>query len=396
MYRLTFAISIGLALAATPPLRAEEDIFNLIDNNAQNAKSFRLDLNTPTAPGFAVIGASPKEIVDPGNLQEFAVHTASFVENGNLKPGLAMNVQPFWLYNSDITLSEYVGRDLAGNEVDGLGSVGRILARTQLSFASVEGKSPASSKGARFGLGFHTELLDGPDSRNLASARCVIRAFEENSKPIESAVLSIKTQIEVESAKDPTLDRDLIAEKVAEKVFDDLKTPDYDAAIAQCREQAERRTLSAVSWIVGGGVAASSSDTSLDHLEFAGASVWTTYRIPFSSNKAFTLFGKADIDQDFDVAGAIHQANFYHVAASISLTEPSWKLDASASYHLRDSTSFNEDYFQFGIDGAYKLRKGAWIEASAGVRTGSQFEDDQFALVQLKLDLSETIDNLAK
>ena len=393
MRNTAVATALVLSTVSVTPALAEDDPIVLLDRNAKNAKSFRLDLSTPTAPGFAVIGASPKEIVEPGTLQEFAVHTASFVEDGQINPGIAMNYQPFWLFNSDLTLEEYAGFDLNDKPVEGgLGKLARIFARTQISAATVEGASPKSKTGVRIGLGFHTELLDGPDARNVAAARCYITAYEEHLARDEGKMaLRIIKAVNEQTHKDPSADRDAIAAKVAKKEFDAQKTPNYDKALKDCRDAAERRVLEANSWLLGAGAATSSTTKNFDDTRFAGASVWSTFKYPFGSGKALTLFGKADFDQTFDVAGgATASADFYHTALSIALIEQEWKLDATASYHVRDGSrsSLSDEYFQVSLDGAYKLREGAWLEASFGNRSGARFEDDQFGLVQLKLDLS--------
>ena len=39
-----------------------QETLTLFEKEAKNAKNFRLDLSTPTSPGFSVIGASPKEV----------------------------------------------------------------------------------------------------------------------------------------------------------------------------------------------------------------------------------------------------------------------------------------------------------------------------------------------
>lgn len=397
MITQTCSTAVALLLLL-PPAFAQEDPFTLLSNNAQNAKSFQLDLNTPTSPGFVVIGASPNKVSQPGSLQELVIDNAGFVENGSLKPGLAINFQPFWLFGNEVTLEQYAGKNWGGDPVPGgFGPMKRALARTQLSFASVKGENAKATTGARLGAGFHTQLLDGSDPRDLESAKCIVDAWQETDQPtLDSATLEIKNQIDAEKEKNPGVDEEALLKKVSERVFNEFKTPEYDKAYKNCLTAAEQRFLQARSWMVGAGVAASSASGNLDDLSYAGTSFWTTFKQPFGLNKSIMLFSQADFDRRFATgAGTILTGNSYHAAVSLAIEELAWKLDATASYHFSDATSasFTDDYLQVALNGAFKLRDGIWLEGSLGTRTGSTTQNDSFGLVQLKFDLSNAAQN---
>ena len=72
------------------------------------------------------------------------------------------------MFNDELTMEEYASYD----------RLQRIIARTQVSIASVQGATATATTGARYGLGFQTQLIDGRDPRDIATARCRIAAME--------------------------------------------------------------------------------------------------------------------------------------------------------------------------------------------------------------------------
>lgn len=390
-----FISAIELASAQSTNEAGDQSIV-LSRNEAINAQSFRLDLNTPTSPGFAVIAASPDNIVKPGNLQELALSTASFLEDGRVNPGLALNFQPFWMFNSNdtITLEEYSGFNLDGSVRQNAMSAGqRILARTQLSLASVQGHTASATTGARYGVGFHTELLDGRDPRNIQSAKCQIEAFDRyGTTPFAEFAQKVAEEKARRLAADPTLDEDELIVAITQELAAKHNNADYVKAEAKCREEAAFRVSRAASWQFGLGSAGRSSDASFDNLRFSGGSGWTTFVRPFGQNKSLSFHGKVDLDREFDFGGGTTRSgNAYNGAISLAFEEPmSWKLEATASLHFRDfsNNSFDDNYFQFSTTGSFKLSEGVWLEGSFGTRTGSQSMDDAFSLIKLKMDIS--------
>jgi len=390
----------GILYSLTLQAKAQ-DVATLLENNAQNASNFMLDLNTPTAPGFVVIGASPKSVADPGNFKEFSAHTASFVDEGKLKPGLAISAQPFWLFNRDMTLEQYAGVDRIGTDVvGGLSKWERVIARTQLSAASVEGNKKNGKTGVKLGLGFQTQLIDRQDPRNLPAALCLVKAWDGHAQHAVNAVtLEIIKKINQEIDKDPFVDRAKLEKEITEKAYDDLKLPIYDAAKKECEKEAEMRFLRSPSWMVGAGAAGLSNDGKIDDLSFDGVTFWSTYRRPFGSKKkALVFFVKTDVDRDFKVAGnRTASGDAYEIAISYALEETTWKLDATASYQTRrfDNSRFDDDFFKYSATAAYKVKEGVWLEATAGTKANSKSNDENFGLVQLKTNLSGVLKKIA-
>lgn len=394
-----FPLGEALAEETTVPENGQMKDLILHQSKYKNAQSFVLDMSTPTSPGFAVIGASPTNVTQPGNLQELVIDTASFVENGEIKSGLAINFQPFWLLNDQITLEQYSGfYDSGSVYTGGLNKFQRILARTQISVATVQGASASTMDGARFGIGAQTEVFDGRDPRSIHSAKCQIDAFKNAGG--EEALRILSDGVSQLPNFDPATTTDeQFSQLVQEHANSKYDAPGYLEAEANCREEARKRVSASPSWLIGAGIAASSLSGDFDDLDYAGASVWTTYLYPFGKNKFVTLFGQADLDQTVNFNGISGSADTYRAAVSFGFEETdSWKLEATASYHSQNANldALDDDYFQFSVGGTFKIRDGLWLEGTFGNRTGSNTQDESFSLIQLKVDLSEPTNKFFK
>ena len=395
MFRFSVCI-LGFLASVTAANAQDAQTVNLYYRNANNAQNFTLDLNAPTDPGFVVIGASPKNVTDPGDFKQFAIHTGSFFQNGELKPGLAVSGVPFWWVNRDLTLEQYANFDSVPG---GLNSFERILARTQFSLATVGIKDETGKEGIKLGTGLQTQLLDSQDiRRDKRNLVCIDKSWKSLRAEYDHVRSQAFADTVVAIEQDPALDFNEEFERRAGAASSAVLAR-YDLLYARCKDVAELRFLQQASWIFGFGAAARSHNGNASSLVFTGASFWSTYRSAFGKNMAAILFVKADIDTDFKVTdGQFASANAFEGALALALEELTWKLDATASYHFRDfqNPAFDEDYFQFSATAALKVRDGVWIEATAGTRTNAKFQEQGFALLQLKMDLSDAINAVTR
>jgi hypothetical protein len=387
----TRAAALASAVAGTVAHAEQPHNIALIDNRSSLAQSYRLDVGRAGSPGF-VVNIAPKELFEPGNLSEFVLDLANFVENGRLKAGVAVNLQPFWMFNSHLTLEEYAGYDREGRPVPGgLRPWQRIVARTQIGLAAIDGASEITEDGVRLGFGMTTELLGASDPRNVDHAECRIKAYDRFAPPGREEVARQMLQ-RIQQAGG---DLDESSDKEAAKLAASLELADYDRAVLACNELEKYRVENAPSWIVGGGFAASSIDASFAALEYSGASLWSSSKFPFAQNRSFQLFAKADFDRPlFGEGGLTSTGNAFHGAAALSFVDPgAWNLNATASYHWQDANAnaLDDDYFQFSVGGAFKVRDGVWLEGSFGTRTGARHRDESFSLLQLKFDASQPL-----
>lgn len=379
---------------------AAEERADALAKSKKPASEFTLDLNAPTAPGFVVIGAMPKNVADPGDLKQFSVHTGSFFSDGKLKPGLAVSGLPYWWSIREITHEQYANSDADGRPVEGgLEDFERILARTQFSLATVEFKDAQGKDGVKLGAGFQTQMLDRQDIRlNVKNYDCVTGSWDRVERRFAALIKTVSEGAQKAVDDDGTLDFNEEFKRQLKEAQTKV-VADYDNDYEKCKKQAEKRFLQEPSWTIGAGVAARSRNGDVDDLTFNGASVWSTYRAPFGGNLAAIVYAKADIHTDFKVAsGALVTGDAFEAAFAFALEEPTWKLDATASYHFRDfqNSAFDDDYFQFSATAAFKVRDGVWLEASAGTKTDAKFGQDGFGLIQLKMDLSTPVMDATK
>ncbi len=370
----------------------------LIDRKSDRADNFDLDLNAPTAPGFVVIGATPKDVADPGSIKDFGIDVASFVSNRKLQPGLAISTAPFWWVDRPITLEQYRGIKEDGvTAVDGgLSYWQRVLARTQLSVATTGGQDKNKKDGVRAGIGVQAQLLDSQDQRfDVESYRCTQTAWDEHvSEKLDTLRLQAFRDARKRKEKDDSLNRIALRQEFLAKKQAALLA-NYEKARKQCEKDAEKRFLKASSWMVGLGVAAKSENGDAGDIEDDGASFWSSYRMAFgdAGDKAVVFFVKADADKSFNLdKGKIAEGDAVQAAISFALEEQTWKFGVTASYNYRDFRSGaikDDDFLRYSATAAYKVKNGVWVEASGGAVSGAKFDEEGFGLVQLKLDLDK-------
>lgn len=127
------------------------------------------DYSVPESPGFTVLGLNPQTVVRPTTPQELATTILSGVDkNGNFQSGIALDTAPFMmLLGRNLRITNYRDNYLR-----------RLLARTQVSFATVKGTSE-NDKSARLGFGTNIILFDNGDPR---MDREIDGCFEDSAK----------------------------------------------------------------------------------------------------------------------------------------------------------------------------------------------------------------------
>jgi hypothetical protein len=375
-------IATGLAIVPEDVAGQQAPDTTLLEIGPRKAGEFVLDLNAPTDPGFVVVGASPKDFADPGNMKQFAIHTAGFVDDGKLKPGLAVSGMPYWWINRDLSMEQYANTDAVRG---GLGRIERVFARTQVSLATVEYQDETGATGVKVGAGFQSQLLDSQDIRlDPQNIECVRQAWDRPSEAYIEATNAILPQhpdVDI-STKFDAQSAELKANMVSS----------YDAAYMKCKQAAAKRFLAKSAWNVGFGAAMRSRNRKFGNLTFNGASFWSSYRAPLGENFAAVLFARGDVQTDYKLSsGMVGTANGFEAALALAIEKPDWKIDTTASYHYRDYREAglsDENYLQVSATAAYKLSQGVWLEASAGQRSGTKHQAGGFGLLKLKMDLS--------
>ncbi len=374
-----------------------------IEANAKSADKLDLDLETPTAPGLVMVGISPKDAADPGNLKDFSVDLASLADGGSIKPGIALSGTPYWwsLFDGDgegsVKTIDYYRNETTRFE--------RLWARTQVSLGTAEFKGGNNKNGAKIGFGVSTQLLDSQDQKfQKATSNCIHGVWQSRIEPqlVPTLETNLSRRAKQEAVIPPNatrLEKLALYRKKFIELYDEelekLKVADFKKEKAACLEQAKDRFNAAPSWVVGGGLAAVSDNGKLEDVAYGGASFWSTYKLPITGDGtgAFTFFARGDLDRDFKLKnGGTGEADALLFAVSGVYQSEDLKFDATLSYNYKDYDSpalGDDDFLRYSGTVSVKVREGVWVEATAGAVSNGKFEEEGFGLINLKLGFGD-------
>lgn len=116
------------------------------------AYKYKLHYSVPESPGFSVLGVNPNQVMKGSASQEVVLSSANnFLEGNNLDKGIAADFNPYFsLGGRTKGIAEYDKKLLL-----------RILANTQLSFATIE--DPLSQDNLLMGIGMRATIYDKKD-----------------------------------------------------------------------------------------------------------------------------------------------------------------------------------------------------------------------------------------
>ncbi len=148
----------GSASASVPQLPVGGDHLNSFFGRA-SAELPNIDLSIPESPAFTVLGLTPQTVTRPTSPRDFATSLLNGVDDkGNFQTGIAFDAVPYMIFAGPrLTLMDY-------NKGGASGYLTRLLARTQVSFATTKGASD-DDKANRLALGLHMTLFDKGDPR---------------------------------------------------------------------------------------------------------------------------------------------------------------------------------------------------------------------------------------
>lgn len=341
-----------------------------VDPTLQNAKSFDLALFAPSAPGFVVLGMSPRRSADPGSFKTFGFDFADLSSASNFDVGGALSFEPYWWGHQDLTLKQYE-QDTTALE--------RIFARTQVSVAASY-VSDHSFEYESFGIAAQAQLLDAQDERyDPHSYDCLLKSWQTIRQPSEQAADDAVFDY-ITSHPDATQDQLTAVRNQALSKNGAQSAQAFETARASCQDQAELNFLSKPSWMVGLGGRMRTLDAQFHSPRLDGGSVWTTYRQPIVEDGLVSLefFGL------YSFSGTLNlldnnitldtKGNEYDVGTGVALERTWWKADAAVTYVSQDIQHpplGTQDFTQISIGGAIRINEGLWVEASGGDAFGS-------------------------
>lgn len=326
----TWLFLTAAALAPMPALAQAPDGGDMLKANAAE-----LDTAIPEAPGFAVIGFSPTQVVDPSASRITLASLVNYVdEKGNLKPGLAVGGIPYLWLNPSLTLNQY--RALRGFDA--------VMARTQVSAGYAEGGEGMAN---RLGFGFTTELFNDSDYRHDEKLyTCVRDAYLgltselSSGRPARRSAARLAAMKELNHGIVPPdthpawLRPDVLARAfVIENEMEAQLEQNFEggSGVADCRTAAADRYAKSVRFTVAGGVALKSTGSGLDNADYDGASFWAAYRRPFMTERRVyaTAFGRYDFDKKAATPAGGQQNYDRTTLALVAGYEPDERLKAS-------------------------------------------------------------------
>jgi hypothetical protein len=325
------------ALAQAAPLTSDQSAAA----SRLNAKAMEMDTAIPESPGFAVIGLTPTQVIDPSATRVTLSTIAGYVdEKGNLKPGFAVGGTPYLWLNPNLTLRGY--RDLTG--------ISKVLARTQVTAGVADGGDGQPDK---LGVGFTFDVLDGGDYRrdlkiyecvgNVYSALTASQLAQRRARRAEATATAI-----VQKGWDPnqlthaqTMELSLLAESIVDKQENqEVAAFKSNGGVQTCRDQAKERYAKRTSLVVAGAWAFKSKEGGFDHLDSDGGSFWAAYRRPIGTAPYYgVLFARYDVDRKTEVTTGVFQDYDHLTLAALGgydLPDRGFKLSLEAGYERLD------------------------------------------------------------
>src|SRR5262245_39738911 len=119
----------GLAVALLAGWPAAAQSADKKEVTPRDPKVFDFSYGPPQSPVLPLIGVESNQITRVDSFQKFGVSVINSVEGTGSSPALAVDVSPFWLTDSAVTLEQY--KDI--------GYFDRVMARSKVSAAFSEG-----------------------------------------------------------------------------------------------------------------------------------------------------------------------------------------------------------------------------------------------------------------
>ncbi len=232
-----------------------------------------LDLSIPESPAFAILGVTPQTVLRPSSPRSFATSILNGVDqNGNFQSGIAFDLSPYLLLaGPNLRLREYQASYAK-----------RLLARTQVSFATTKGVNE-EDKSLRLALGFHATLWDRGDFRmDKELMKCFQRAIKLPDIlppfPVDPPGTGAS---EVEKKRYETY---LAAQKKYDEENARVGTLNNTRS-AQCRAEARKRNWNKSSWVIAAAPSWLSTDGQTKNFDWNGGGVWTSVAYGFEGTR---------------------------------------------------------------------------------------------------------------
>jgi hypothetical protein len=398
-------------------------------NNPLRSGAFSFEYGVPATPALTIIGANGDSIPTNANLQRFAMSVLRASEETGGGAAAGLDFSPFWGMESR-TMSWQTYRGRSSNWE-------RSWYRARISAAFNEGNSGDEAP-SRAAVGVATSLLDSSDPAMLMVpadeldgddprtgnergrpvpyfSACVLNARRAAGNLDQAMVLWAAATSELresERANDPhTRIVQLQARQAAAAA---AFVPEYSRVAQECRQQTQNVARRRRAWDVGLATQWAGDPGSLDNMEPAGTSLWSTITTGASG-------ATASLDDD-----ASEEANFRGVAhirldvEAADFTTPTTRIEydrqtvaigierltrrstisLQASYRNDDGpagSEFDGESYQYLLRADVPagdflggtFGENTWLSVSVGAIDGDQVENDSYVSVALRFKAPE-------
>lgn len=391
------------------------------------AGNVSLDLAVPEVPAMAALDVTQETVIRPASAKELSMALLDGVDaNGNLQSGLALQMSPYLVFGgSSQTLDKYRKSYYR-----------RFLARTNLSLATAKGSSD-DDEAVRLGLGLSLTPWDRGDPRavNEVEGRFDPIACIGRSQSALNAAL-LKPIKEMDSDDRETLEREFMTVERDTRIlggeeqlpspdqFDrELKeklTPLYESAMAdvpnkfklaeQCREDFRRDSWNASAWTLGIAPTWTSTDGSLDNLEWSGAALYTTLSYGFEDIPEIEMLRKNSqlllharyrsdaVEADAAAPGGYFEQDTLFLGGQlrVGVDFPSLERISGADASLLGEVAYiekdrvggmDEESMRYSIGFQFKVTEGLYLNLSGGTEDSDMADNDE-TFIGLRLSYS--------
>lgn len=345
-----------------------------LTNTGDNITQRDIDLAVPESPAFTVLGVTPDTVVHPTTAREFATSFLNGVDmRGNFQTGLALDFVPYLTFFGDRTsLFSYRQSRME-----------RLLARTQVSFASTKGGSD-EDEAARIALGVRLTLWDRGDPR-------LDRILDE----CYAGAVNAPTVVALRRQPGETPEQTTLRETKRRAALAE--------AVKPCNDEARKRNWNASGWIVGLAPSWISETGKTSDFGWNGGGFWTSIAYGFENvsglrdNSQFIFHARYrnnEIVADTANAGKFFSQDSFFLGGRLRVSpglaaKSILSLEGTFIRSRRDKSAYdNASRFSFGFE--RRINDNIWFSLSMGGETGRADTSNQgFILSSFKWGFSQ-------
>lgn len=383
------------------------------------AGNVSVDLAVPEVPAMAALDVTQETVIRPASAKELSMGLLDGVDaNGNLQSGLALQTSPYLVFGgSGQKLAAY--RDSYHR---------RFLARTNLSLATAKGSSD-DDEAVRLGLGLSFTPWDRGDPRAVhdidgrpdpvvcigKSQSAINDALLDpgaNTAVLESKVINAARQTRILLEKEEMPTQEELNETVAERLapLREAALQDRFQLAEQCREDFRRDSWNASAWTLGIAPTWTSSDGSLDNLEWSGAALYTTLSYGFEDIPEIEMLRKNSqlllharyrsdaVEADASAPGGYFEQDTLFLGGQlrVGVDFPSLERISGADASLLGEVAYiekdrvggmDEESMRYSIGFQFKVTEGLYLNLSGGTEDSDMADNDE-TFIGLRLSYS--------